>query len=146
MVCEGLEYGRSTLYYQTSQLGDKSAIKAAIIDVAGRYPRYGYRRITQPLKREGHNVNHKRIAQLMREMGLGGKAPKRRQCTTNSKHEFGRYPNLVRGLVIDHPEQVWVGDITYIRLQPEFVYLAVLMDVYTRSIRGWHLSRSMEVS
>lgn len=146
MVCEVLEYGRSNLYYPASQPSDESAIKALIVDVAGRYPRYGYRRITQQLKREGHRVNHKRIARLMAELGLCGKAPKRRQRTTNSNHEFGRYPNLVSELVIDHPNQVWVGDITYIRLQQEFVYLAVLMDVFTRSIRGWHLSRSMEVS
>ena len=82
----------------------------------------------------------------MRELGICGKVPKKRQRTTNSNHEYGRYPNLVEGLVIDHPEQVWVGDITYIRLGQEFVYLAVLMDVFTRSIRGWHMSRSMEVS
>ena len=105
-----------------------------------------YRRITQQLKREGHKVNHKRIARLMGEMGLCGKAPKRRQRTTQSNHGYGRYPNLVSELVIDHPEQVWVADITYIRLAQEFVYLAVVMDVFTRNIRGWHLSRSMEVS
>jgi len=146
VICELLEYRRANLYYQKRQPVDESQIKAAIVDVAGRYPRYGYRRITQQLKREGQKVNHKRIARLMGEMGLCGKAPKRRARTTNSNHGFGRYPNLVSGLVIDHPEQVWVADITYIRLQQEFVYLAVLMDVFTRSIRGWHLSRSMEVS
>jgi putative transposase len=145
-VCEVLEYQRSNLYYQASAPPDESQIKAAIADVAGRYPKYGYRRVSQQLKREGHVVNHKRIARLMREMGICGKAAKKRARTTNSHHEFGRYPNLVEGLVIDHPDQVWVGDITYIRLGQEFVYLAVLMDVFTRTIRGWHLSRSMEVS
>ena len=146
MVCEVLEYGRSNVYYRASEPPDESSIKAAIEDVAGRYPKYGYRRITRQLQREGHQVNHKRIARLMQEMGLCGKAAKRRQRTTNSNHAYGRYPNLVMGLVIERPDQVWVGDITYIRLQQEFVYLAVLMDVFTRSIRGWHLSRSMEVS
>lgn len=65
---------------------------------------------------------------------------------SNSNHGFKRYPNLVMGLVIERPEQVWVGDITYIRLHQEFVDLAGLMDVFTRSIRGWHLARSMDQS
>jgi transposase InsO family protein len=82
----------------------------------------------------------------MRELELAGKPPVQRKRTTNSNHEFKRYPNLVMNLVIERPDQVWVGDITYIRLQQEFVYLAVLMDVFTRSIRGWHLARSMDVS
>jgi transposase InsO family protein len=82
----------------------------------------------------------------MRELGLAGKAPVQRKRTTNSNHDFKRYPNLMMRLVIKRLEQVWVGDITYIRLQQEFVYLTVLMDVFTRSIRGWHLARSMDVS
>jgi transposase InsO family protein len=146
IICELLEYRRANLYYAKHPSVDESSIKALIREVAGRYPRYGYRRITQQLKREGHKLNHKRIARLMGEMGLCGKAPKRRQRTTQSNHGYGRYPNLVSELVIDHPEQVWVADITYIRLAQEFVYLAVVMDVFTRNIRGWHLSRSMEVS
>ncbi|XQQ06162.1 MAG: IS3 family transposase [Leptolyngbya sp. IPPAS B-1204] len=146
VVCEVLEYGRSNLYYQAREVGDESSIKAAIMDVAGRYPKYGYRRITRQLQREGHQVNHKRVARLMGEMGLCSKVVKRRQRTTNSNHQFRRYANLVIELVIERPDQVWVGDITYIRLQQEFVYLAVLMDVFTRSIRGWHLARSMEVN
>jgi putative transposase len=146
VICELLEYRRANLYYTKRQPVDESSIKALIREVAGRYPRYGYRRITQQLKREGHKVNHKRIARLMGEMGLCGKAPKRRQRTTQSNHGYGRYSNLVEGLVIERPEQVWVADITYIRLAQEFVYLAVVMDVFTRNIRGWHLSRSMEVS
>lgn len=98
------------------------------------------------LQRQGQEINHKRVARLMRELGLVGKQPVRRKRTTNSNHSFQRYPNLVMNLAIERPDQVWVGDITYIRLQQEFVYLAVLMDVFTRSIRGWHLARSMEVS
>lgn len=146
VLCEVLEYRRSRLYYQAREPDDPHQLKAAIAEVAGRYPSYGYRRITQQLRRAGHRVNYKRIARLMAQMGLSGKAPKRLVHTTNSKHGYGRYPNLVEGLEIDHPDQVWVGDITYIRLEQEFVYLAVLMDVFTRSIRGWHLSRSLEAS
>ena len=80
----------------------------------------------------------------MRELGLLAKRRIRWKRTTNSVHGYKRYPNLVKGLVVGRPEQVWVGDITYIRLKDEFVYLAVLMDVFTRSIRGWHLDRTME--
>ena len=98
------------------------------------------------LKRQGHGVNHKRVTRLMRELEVMGKPAVKRRRTTNSNHEFKRYPNLVMNLVVERPDQVWVGDITYIRLQHEFVYLAVLMDVFTRSIRGWHLARSMDVS
>ena len=82
----------------------------------------------------------------MRELGLVGKPVVKRKRTTNSNHPFKRYPNLMMNLVVERPDQGWVGDITYIRLQQEFVYLAVLMDVFTRSIRGWHLARSMDVS
>ena len=145
-VCQVLDYPRSQVYYQSQPVADEGDIKAAIKALAGKYPKYGYRRITGMLKRQGHQINHKRVARLMNEMGLMGKAPVRRKRTTNSNHEYGRYANLVRELTIEYPDQVWVGDITYIRLQQEFVYLAVLMDVYTRSIRGWHLARSMDVS
>jgi putative transposase len=82
----------------------------------------------------------------MGEMGLLAKKRVRRKRTTNSVHGYKRYPNLVKQMVVLRPEQVWVADITYIRLREEFVYLAVLMDVFTRSIRGWHLDRTMEKS
>ena len=84
------------------------------------------------------------VRRLMAEMGLKGKAPVRRCRTTDSRHEFPRYPNLVHDLEVTRPEQVWVADITYVRLRDEFIYLAVVMDVFTRSIRGWHLGRSLE--
>lgn len=80
----------------------------------------------------------------MGEMDLQGRVARRKKRTTNSAHSFPRYPNLVEGLQIVRPEQLWVGDITYVRLQSEFVYLAVIMDVFTRSIRGWHLGRSLD--
>jgi putative transposase len=89
-------------------------------------------------------VNHKRVARLMREMGLQGQCPARRPRTTHSDHGYPRYRNFVHGLTIGRQDLVWVGDITYVRLREEFVYLAVLMDVYTRRIRGWHLSRHLD--
>jgi len=96
------------------------------------------------LRREGWSVNGKRVRRLMAEMGLQGKAPVRRRRTTDSRHDFPRYPNLVERLEVTRPDQVWVADITYVRLQEEFVYLAVLMDVFTRRVRGWELGRSLD--
>lgn len=89
-------------------------------------------------------INHKRVARVMRAMGLNRKPKRKKRKTTQSQHEFPRFPNLLRDLVIERPEQVWVCDITYIHLAHEDVYLAVLMDLYTRSIRGWYLGRSLE--
>lgn len=139
---------RSSLYYQPVEANSETEadLKQAIDKIAGEFPRYGYRRITHQLKRQGIGVNHKRVARLMKEMGIAGKAPKRRCRTTNSNHGFARYPNRVAELSIERPDQVWVGDITYIRLGEGFVYLAVLMDVFTRGIRGWHLGRGLDHS
>jgi putative transposase len=89
-------------------------------------------------------VNHKRVARLMREMGWQGNPPARRPRTTQSAHAYPRYPNLGQDLAGIRPDHVWVADITYVRVRQEFVDLAVLMDVYTRSIRGWHLSRHLD--
>jgi putative transposase len=146
VICDVIGYSRSRYYYQPDgqKKETESTLKTAIADVAGRYPTYGYRRITKQLQREGWAVNHKRISRMMREMGLLAQKRVRRKRTTNSVHGYKRYPNLVKQLVVERPEQVWVADITYIRLKEEFVYLAVLMDVFTRSIRGWHLDRTME--
>ena len=96
------------------------------------------------LRREGWFVNGKRVRRLMAEMGLQGKAPVRRRRTTDSRHDFPRYPNLVERLEVTRPDQVWVADITYARLREEIVYLAVVMDVFTRRVRGWELGRGLD--
>jgi putative transposase len=82
----------------------------------------------------------------MREMDLQADITRKARKTTNSEHNYPCYPNLVQDLEISRPDQVWVSDITYIRLRFEFVYLAVIMDVFTRCIRGWHLGRSLDQS
>jgi transposase InsO family protein len=120
-------------------------LETHIEQIAGQWPTYGYRRVTAQLRREGAGaVNGKRVRRLMNDLGLAGHAPQRRCRTTNSDHPYPRYPNLVADLHITQPDAVWVADITYVRLQREFVYLAVLMDVYTRAIRGWELSRHLD--
>lgn len=142
-ICRVLSCPRSGHYYQARRR-DETWLKAAIERLAGEWPTYGYRRITALLHREHVPVNRKHVARLMREMGLQGHRPTPRPRTTDSAHACPRYPNLVRGLTILRPDHVWVGDITYVRLRAEFVYLAVLMDVYTRAIRGWQLSRQLD--
>ena len=142
-VCGVLDFSRSTLYYR-SQPPDDETLQWAIREVAGQFPTYGYRRTTAELQRRDWKVNRKRVARWMRDMGLQVKIKRKTRRTTNSDHPFPRYANLVQALSISRPDQVWVADITYVRLKHDFVYLAVIMDVFTRSIRGWHLGRGLD--
>ena len=144
-LCSLLGCAKSSYYYQAKQR-DETDDKAAIEAVAAVWPTYGYRRVTEQLRRQEWVINKKRVQRLMREMGLQVKTKRKARKTTNSDHDFPRYPNLVQDLEIVRPDQVWVSDITYIRLRQAFVYLAVIMDVYTRSIRGWHLGRGLDQS
>jgi putative transposase len=142
VVCHTLDYAPSSFYYHP-QAHDEAALKAALLRLAGDWPTYGRLRLTALLQRAGWRVNHKRVGRLMHELGLVARRPERKQHTTNSDHSYPRWPNLVLGLSVGYPDQVWVGDISYIQLQHGCVYLAVLMDVFTRAIRGWHLGRNL---
>ena len=144
-VCEVLGLPHST-YYHKGAKKDERALRTAIEGIVREFPTYGSRRVAAQLRRAPYEVvvNRKRVQRVMREMGLQ-RSVKRRKCrTTNSDHPYPRYPNLVEGLKVMRPDQVWVSDITYIRLKNGFIYLAVIMDVYTRAIRGWQLSRSLD--
>jgi len=144
LICQVLGYPRSSYYYRPRE-GDDAEIETAIEEVAEKWPKYGYRRITVQLRREKKmTVNSKHVRRLMRKMDLQARIQRKKRRTTNSEHDFPRYPNLVQELEVVRPDQVWVADITYIRLLTEFVYLAVIMDVFTRCIRGWHLGRSLD--
>ena len=143
LVCRLLDLPRSSYYYQAPERSEEP-LKAVLLRLAGEWPTYGYRRLTAQLRREGWEVNSKRVRRLMREMALQVKIKHSKRYTTNSEHSFPRYSNLVQDLEIARPNQVWVADITYIRLLTEFVYLAVIMDVFTRCIRGWHLGRNLD--
>src|SRR5438128_2164086 len=147
MLCQLLGVPRSSVYYQAQPVPDAEAmLKAALLDLAGQWPTYGYRRLTAMMRRLDWPVNGKRVRRWMDELGINGEPPTRKKRTTNSNHSFPRFSNLVQDLEITRPDQVWVADITYIRLRSEFVYLAVLMDVFTRTIRGWHLGRNLDES
>jgi transposase InsO family protein len=145
MACRVLGLARSSFYY-CARSKPEADLKEAIQSVAGLFPRYGTRRIAHQLRRRpyGYGVGRKRVQRLMRSMNLLRPVKRIRLRTTNSEHGFPRFPNLMEGLRVSRPDQVWVADITYIRLKHGFIYLAVLMDVFTRSIRAWHLSRSLD--
>jgi transposase InsO family protein len=154
LICRVLHLPRSGVYAR-DRAGDaglaastERALRAHIEQIATTWPTYGYRRVTAQLRREAEpaeGTNSKRVRRLMHELGLAGKVCKRgRTRTTDSEHPYPRYPNLVPDLTVEHPDHVWVADITYVALRLEFVYLAVLMDVFTRAIRGWELSRSLD--
>jgi transposase InsO family protein len=133
------------VYYAPPPVPDAEAIlKTVLVELAGEWPTYGYRRLTAMMRRLDWPVNGKRVRRWMHELNLHGIMPVRKRRTTNSNHPFPRYPNLVQDLEITRPDQVWVADITYIRLRHDFVYLAILMDVFTRGIRGWHLGRNLD--
>jgi transposase InsO family protein len=105
--------------------------------------RYGYRRITAELHRRGMPVNHKRVARIMREDNLLGMQPKQFVVTTNSHHKLEIYLNLAGRMKLTGINQLWVADITYIRLKAEFVYLAVILDGFSRKVVGWALDRTL---
>jgi len=107
------------------------------------FPAYGYRRITAELRNRGYSVNHKRVLSLMREDNLLCVRKDFKPKTTDSRHDPRVYPNLVKGLKITRLNQVWASDITYIRLSGEFVYLTVIMDLFSRRCIGWNLDRSL---
>lgn len=113
--------------------------------IALEFPSYGYRRITAEMRRRNWDVNHKRVLRLMREDNL---LCLRRKpfvpVTSDSRHSWPTYPNLARTMKLTAINQLWVADITYIRLRTEFAYLAVILDAYSRRVIGWALSRRLE--
>jgi len=141
-LCETLDCPRSSYYYE-AQPPDDQVLCEKIEQIHLRWPFYGYRRMTAQLKREGLPVNSKAVRRVMKTLDLSGKVGVVGRSTTNSQHDYPRYPNLIKKLKATHPEHIWAVDITYIWLNNRFVYLAVVIDLFTRSVRGWHLGRSL---
>lgn len=121
-------------------------LRNAMQHIALRWPAYGYRRVHAELIRQGWKVNHKRVLRLMRIDNLWCVRRRKFLFTTDSRHGLPIYPNLVKSLVVTGIDQLWVADITSIRLQLEFVYLAVLLDAFSRRCIGWALQRSLEAA
>lgn len=115
-------------------------IEQIILDMPG----YGYRRVTKQLQRDGYIINHKKVLKIMRENKLLCKRKHTYRRTTNSRHPYPRYPNLIKEIVPTAPNQIWVADITYIRIATRFIYLAVTIDVFSRKVVGWSLSQSLD--
>ena len=140
-LCRWLDCPVSSYYFR-SQRSEDRPLRSLIEQIALEFPTYGYRRMTKELRRRGVVVNHKRVQRIMREQGLQVQV-KRYVRTTYSGSGLAPYPNLLKQLTPSQPNQIWCGDITYIRLPSEWAYLAVLMDIFTRGIRGWRLGKSL---
>ena len=141
-ICDALGLHRSSLYYQPKTAPFEQQLRDEIEKLSARYPAYGYRRITQMLVRRGYTVGYRRVARLIKETNL--LVTVKRGCqTTASVDGLGQWVNRIENLDICRRNQVWVGDITYVRLKEQFVYASVLMDVFTRVVRGWQLSRQL---
>ncbi len=122
------------------------ALRDALQRIALEFPSYGWPRMTAELKRRGWAVNHKRVYRLMREDNLLCLRRRKFVLTTDSDHGLPVYPNLAGDLVLTGLDQLWVADITYIRLELEFVYLAVILDAFSRRQIGWALDRTLEAA
>jgi putative transposase len=144
-LCRSLDIAPATYYrlQDTSAIPDDLALRDRIQEIAVEMPCYGYRRITATLVREGWPMNHKRVLRLMRADNLLCLRRKSFICTTDSRHSLPVYANLASGMPLTGLNQLWVADITYIRLQREFVYLAAVLDAYSRRCIGWELGRHL---
>ena len=146
-----MKLSRSSFYHKLKgksqvEMQRETDLRGKIEAICLEYPRYGYRRVTEQLKREGLQVNHKKVLRLMRESNLLCRVRRRWTKTTNSRHSFPRYPNLIKGMAITRLNQVWLSDITYIRIRTGFVYLAAILDAYSRKVIGYAVSRSLHTS
>jgi len=119
-------------------------IKDELHKIAIEFPRYGYRRMTIELHNRGYHINHKRVLRLMQEDNLLCVKKHFKPLTTDSNHNHKVYPNLIKNREITQPNQVWASDVTYVQLIDEFVYLAVMLDLFTRKCIGWKLGRNID--
>jgi len=142
VLCDVLDCSRSSYYYDTQPPND-TVLREKIEQVHARWPFYGYRRVTAQLKREGLPVNSKAVRRVMNTLDVRGKVGVVGRSTTNSTHGYPRYPNLIRDLEAERPEHIWAVDMTYIWLNTRYIYLAVVIDVFTRAVRGWCLGRTL---
>jgi len=142
--CELLDLPRSTFYYQPKAVPEVDLELMRKIDECHlQRPYYGSRRLRDWLQDLGYAINRKKVQRLMREMGLTALYPKQNLSKRNQAHKV--YPYLLRGLVIDRPNQAWAADVTYIPMAKGFLYLVAIIDWYSRKVLAWELSNSMDV-
>lgn len=142
---------RSSFYYKAKardvdQKESEANLRDRIEAICLEFPGYGYRRVCHQLKREWWNINHKKVLRIMRESELLCRAKRKRMKTTDSKHHFPRYPNLIKGMIINRLNQVWIADITYIRIRTGFVYLAAILDACSRRVIGYAISTGLDTT
>jgi putative transposase len=150
-LCRLFQVPRSSFYYRsTRQVEVHEAVTKTVEEMAGQWPKFGYLGLTGQMKYEqkldpkGKPIGERRVKRALKELGLLKKPVVRKVRTTNSEHSLPRFENLVKDRVATCPDEIWASDITYISLGTGYVYLAVILDLFTRCIRGWHLSRSLE--
>ena len=142
--CELLALPRSSVYYQCQPpVSEEDLVLMRLLDELHlKYPFMGSRRLRDELGKFGHAVNRKRVQRLMRLMGLEALCPRKRTSVPNKQHRV--FPYLLRGLVIERPNQVWAADITYIPMARGFLYLVAVVDWYSRGVLAWRLSNTMD--
>lgn len=138
-----LGIARSSLYYRGQESEENLRLMKRLDEQYTQTPVYGIRRMTAYLRQQGESVNHKRVARLMRKMGLEGIAPKPSLSKGNKQHKI--YPYLLKEVDITYCNHVWSTDITYIRLAQGLVYLVAILDWYSRYVLAWELSITLEV-
>ena len=134
---------RST-YYGAPAADRDSEIFTRLAAICAEFEAYGYRRVTAELRHQGHVVNSKKVRRLMREHDLQPKQRRRYVATTDSDHDEPIFPHLAAGMVPDGPDQLWVADITYVAIASGFVYVAVILDAWSRRVVGYAISRSID--
>lgn len=149
-ACYHLNISRQAHYkwqHRTNTNGMGFPLTSEIHDIALEFPKYGYRRITAEMRRRGKAVNHKKILRIMREENLLCKPKKKfRITTTDSDHNYPIYPNLAKNIVLTGINKLWVADITYVHLADGHVYIAAIIDVFSRKCIGWELSRRIDAN
>lgn len=147
-LCQWLGINRSWYYQHRKEQAQAEQREARtheqIEQVILAFPGYGYRRVTHTLQRAEVRINHKRVLRIMRERKWLCKPKRRMVHTTDSRHQYQRYPNLIANRTFEVPNQCWVADLTYIRLPKEFVYLACILDSCSRACVGWSVGRGLD--
>ena len=145
-----MNMARST-FYKRPHAGHRAArekadtdLRVRIEDILAEFPAYGYRRVTHELRRRGLVINHKRVARVMREHALTPHRVRAWLATTNSDHKQPIYPNLRSSITPEGPDELWVADLTYIRLTTGFVFLAVVLDAWSRRVIGYAISHLLD--
>lgn len=143
-----MRLARSTYYHRAQErdpetMRAEAELRARMREICAEFPRYGYRRVTAQLRAEGRVINHKKVARLMREEALQVRPRRRFVRTTDSDHDQPVFPDLAKDMAPSGPDQLWVADITYIRIPNGFVYSAVILDAWSRRVVGYAISRQM---